>query len=154
MSAAPDLKLVNQSLLMRRFDTADLSQHGKWIMPRMLRAYPHLNERGVATFLQNIVWNNEYLLLYQPSGVALAQVMSAHTLTAKPVVYERFVWVENIDDKEHIRRGAEFYAEFAKWAKRLDADVIIVEQNSDIPHDMIKEKLGRIFTRQEMFARV
>jgi hypothetical protein len=32
--------------------------------------------------------------------------------------------------------------------------VLIVEENTDIPHDMIKEKLGRIFSRQQQFARV
>lgn len=151
---APALKLVDPPMVLRRFDTADLSKHGAWIVPRMMQAFPHLNERGVATFLQNIIYNNEYLLLYQDDGVALAQVMSAHTLDAKPIVYERFVWVENREDKNQIKRAAEFYGEFRKWAKSLGAEVVIVEENTDVPHDMIKEKLGRIFTRQQQFARL
>ena len=150
----PALKLVSPAPVIRRFDTADLSKHGAWIMPRMLQAYPHLNERGVATFLQNIMWNNEYLLLYSDTGVALAQVMSAHTLTAKPIIYERFVWVEDKENKEQIKQAAEFYVEFYRWAKSQSAEVIIVEENSDVPHELIKEKLGRIFTRQQQFARI
>ena len=150
----PALKLVSPVPVIRRFDTADLSRHGAWIMPRMLQAYPHLNERGVATFLQNIIYNNEYLLLYSDNGVALAQVMSAHSLDAKPIVYERFVWVENKEDPEQIKHAAEFYTEFYRWAKSQSAAVIIVEENTDVSHDMIKEKLGRIFTRQQQFARV
>ena len=82
------LKLVSPAPVIRRFDTADLSQHGKWIVPRMTQAYPHMNERAVATFLQNILWNNDYMILYSETGVALAQVMSAHTLDAKPVIPE------------------------------------------------------------------
>ena len=152
--ATPALKLVDPLPAIRRFDTADLSQHGAWIVPRMMQAYPHMNERAVATFLQNIVYNNEWLILYQPSGVALAQVMSAHTLDAKPVVHERFVWVQDREDKQQIAHAAEFYVEFRKWAKSLGADVIIVEENTDVSHDMIKEKLGRIFSRQQQFAKL
>ena len=152
---APALKIVEMAApTIRKFDTADLSLHGKWIVPRMMQAYPHMNERGVASFLQTINYNNEYLLLFADTGVALAQVMSAHTLDAKPVVYERFVWVENREDKEQIKQAAGFYVEFSRWAKRLGVEVIIVEESSDVPHDMVKEKLGRIFTRQQQFARV
>lgn len=152
--AEPALKLVSPVPQIRRFDTADLSRHGSWIMPRMMHTYSYLNERGVATFLQNIVYNNEYLLLYSDNGVALAQVMSAHSLDAKPIVHERFVWVEDREDKDQVKHAAEFYVEFYRWAKSLGSDVIIVEENTDVPHDLIKEKLGRIFTRQQQFARL
>ena len=149
-----ELKLVSPAPVIRRFDTADLSQHVKWILPRMLQAFPHLNERGAMSFLQNIQYNNAYLFLYADHGVALAQIMSAHSLDAKPVVYERFVWIEDKEDKEQVKHAAGFYDEFYRWAKTQSADVIIVEENTDVPHEMIKEKLGRIFTRQQQFARL
>ena len=152
--AEPVLKLVVPAPVIRRFDTADLSQHGAWILPRLMQTYKHLNERAAATFLQTIIYNNEYLLLFSDSGVALAQIMAAHSLDAKPIVYERFVWVENREDKEQIKNAAEFYVSFYRWAKSQGVEVIIVEENTDVPHDMIKDKLGRIFTRQQQFARV
>jgi hypothetical protein len=153
---SPALKVVEPSPapVIRRFDTADLTRHGAWILPRMMKAFPHMSERSVAGFLQTINYNNEYLLLYYEHGVALAQIMSAHSLDAKPIVYERFVWVENPEDKEQVRNAAEFYTEFYRWAKSQSAEVIIVEENTDVPHELIKEKLGRIFTRQQQFARV
>lgn len=139
---------------IRRFDTADLTTHAAWVLPRMMKAFPHLSERGIAGFLQTILYNNEYRIMCNDHGIALSQVMSAHSLDASAVVYERFVWVENPEDKDQIRAAAEFYVEFGRWAKTLGAGVIIVEENTDVPHDMIKEKLGRIFTRQQQFARV
>ena len=152
---SPALKLVEPlAPVIRRFDTADLSRHAMWIMPRVMKAFPHLSERAVAGFLQTINYNNEYLLLYAEHGVALAQVMSAHSLDATPVVYERFVWVENPEDKEQVKAAAEFYTEFSRWAKSQSASVIIVEENTDVPHELIKEKLGRIFSRAQQFARV
>lgn len=150
----PALKLVDQPITNRHFDTADLSQHGKWLLPRMMQAYPHMNDRAVASFLQSILYNNEWLLLYQPHGVALAQVMSAHALDASPIICERFVWVENKDDKKQVKDAAEFYVEFQRWAKNQNIEVLIVEENTDVPHDLIKEKLGRIFTRQQQFAKL
>ena len=50
---APALKIVEMPApTIRKFDTADLSLHGKWIVPRMMQAFPHMNERAVASFLQ------------------------------------------------------------------------------------------------------
>ncbi len=139
---------------IRRFDTADFSVHGNWVVPRMLQAFPHMNERGIATFLQNIIYNNEYQFLYSDEGVALAQVQSATPLDPRVVVTEKFVWVKDSQDKDMQVRAAEFYAHIRRWAESLSAQVIIVEENSDVTHDAIKEKLGRIFTRQQQFARV
>lgn len=150
------LKLVEEmpAPTIRRFNSADLSRHGAWILPRMLQAFKHFNERAAASFLQNIDYNNQYLMLYHEHGVALAQVMSAHSLDAQPVIYERFVWVEDKEDREQVKQAASFYTEFQRWAKSQSVEVIIVEENTDVPHEMIKEKLGRIFTRQQQFARV
>lgn len=155
MSAAEQVSVpIFDAVPVRRFETPDLSRHGGWLLARLLLAFPHHNERSMANFLNSIMYNNEYLFLCQEQGVALAQIMTAHTLSGKPVIHERFVWVKDKDDKEQQKKAALFYDEFHRWAKGNGADVIIVEEMSDVPHDMIKERLGRIFTRQQVFARV
>jgi hypothetical protein len=140
--------------MVRRFELPDLSRHGKWIMPRLLQAFPHLNERSAAGFLSSIIYNNEHLFLYQPHGVALAQVVSSHTLMPKPVIWERFVWVEDQQDKDQINAAASFYDHFAKWGKAMDVEIMIVEELTDVPHELIKTKVGRVFSRQQQFARL
>jgi hypothetical protein len=120
----------------------------------MMKAYPHLNERAVATFLQNIIYNNEFLILFRDDSVALAQVSMAHALTGPPIVHERFVWCKDPTDKRQQEGAAEFYTHFRRWAKTMEVTTLIVEENSDVPHEMIKEKLGRIFQRQQQFARI
>ena len=139
---------------IRHLDTADLSTHGKWLLPRLMQTYPHLGERAAASFLQTVLYHNEYQILYQDHSVALVQVMAAHSLTAQPVVYERLVWVEDKENKEWVKQAADFYVEIRRWAKGLGAEAIIVEENTDVPHEMIKEKLGRIFQRPQQFARL
>ena len=152
----PALALVEPATYspIRRFQLPDLSKHGAWILPRLLQAYPHLNERSAASWLQTILYNNEFCFLYHDHGVALAQLVSVNALTAKPIIQEIFAWVEDRENKDQIEAAAEFYTEFQRWAKNTGATTIIVEEMTDVPHDMIKEKLGRIFTRQQQFARV
>ena len=154
MNAPAVLQMVTDAPLIRRFSTADLTTHGAWIVPRMMKVFPHLNERAVASFLQNIEYNNEYCFLFCDDSVALAQVVQSHALTGPSVVYERFVWCENPEDKAQQRHAAEFYVYIRRWAKQMGIDTLIVEESSDVPHDLVKEKLGRIFARQQQFARL
>lgn len=152
--ALPVLAEVKQNRVLRKFDTADLSVHGKWVMPRMLKAFPHMNERSIASFLQSILWHNEYRVLFQDDSMAMFQVMPSYGLDPRPIVWERFVWCENPEDKEQQKHAAEFYVEIHRWAKTLGVDTVVVAENSDVPHEQIKEKLGRIYERQQRFARL
>ncbi len=138
---------------IRRFSLADLSSHGPWLVPRLVTAL-ELPEQRIAGWLRGMLDSNEFLFLYQPHSVALAEMQRANGLADKPIVRERFVLAENPDDITHVREAAGFYDEFKRWAKNLGAEIVIVEEFSNVPHDAIKEKLGRIFTRTQQFARV
>lgn len=151
MSIAVAEKLRIVEPLIRRFTHADLSEHGGWIAKRMLKMLPALNEQQVRGWVASLVSSNDYLFLYQKHAVALAQVLYGETPGGAPVIRERFVFAE----EGHVDEAAEFYAEFKRWAKGLNADVILVEEMTDVSHDKIKEVLGgRLFTRQQVFARV
>lgn len=145
---------VTMATMLRRFQIPDLDRHGKWILPRLLAAYPHLTERTAAGFLAGIVYQNDSLFLYQSHSVALAQMVGSHTLAPKPIVWERFVWVEDPNDKQQVEDAAVFYDEFARWAKAQGCETIVVEEMTDVPHEIIKQKLGRVFNRQQQFARL
>lgn len=151
VAAVPAKKPLPADVPFRRFSTADLSTHGAWILPRLMALLPQLGERGVAGWLAGKIYSNDYLFLYQEHAVALAQVVFDESLNAKPLVRERFVWAKA---PEYAAEAAVFYDEIRAWAKRLGAEAIIVEESSDVPHDVVREKLGRIFTRQMQFARV
>lgn len=138
---------------IRRFDLGDLSRHGAWLVPRLVAAL-ELPEQRLGAWLRGMVDTNEHLFLTQDHSVALAEMQRANGLADKPIVRERFVLVEDIENVEHIREAAGFYDEFRRWAKNLGAEIILVEELSNVPLEMIKEKLGRIFTRTQQFARV
>jgi hypothetical protein len=135
---------------IRRFGTADLSRHGGWIMRRIQKLRPELSDRLIGSWLTGLINSNEYLFLYQDHAVALAQVMREETMSNKPIVRERFVFCE----EGHEAEGAEFYLEIMRWAKNLGCDVVFVEELTDVSHELVRSKVGRVFERTQKFARV
>ncbi len=139
---------------LRRFERPDIERQGQWLVPRFLRSFPHLNSHQALSFMVNVLYSNEFMFLYQPHGVALAQLVSEHILQPEPVVWERFAFLEDpTDPRQHVE-GAEFYTEFERWAKQKQVKQLVVEQQSDVPREVIKERLGRIFMQETMIARL
>ena len=101
-------------------------------------------------WLKGVIYSNEYLFLYQEHGCACAQTVREETLGGVPVVRERFVFAEDGFQAE----AASFYGEFLQWAKNQQITTMIVEEMTDVPHDLIKERLGRLFERKQIFARI
>ena len=140
----------------RRFELPDLSQHGQWVLKRLLTVYKHLNEQQLAGWLRGVVYSNEFLFLYLPRGIALFQVERAHTLNPAPIIRQHFVWVQNPADQEQVVAASEFYSKVMTWAKQQSASTIVgIDLNSDVPQEMVKDKCEkRVFTREEKFVRL
>lgn len=145
---------VRYDTMVRRFGMPDLDRDALWLIPRMRQWLPHLNDRALVSYIRGIVNENGFLFICCENAVALAQVEGAHTLSPKPIVRERFVFVKDAKDKAHVAAGAALYAEMARWAKSLGCEVLAVAEMSDVPHDVIKESLGRVFTRTQYFVRL
>jgi hypothetical protein len=136
-----------------RFELGDLPRHGGWLIPRLVAAL-ELPEQRLAGWLRSLIESNEHLFLVQEHSVALAEMQRANGLADKPIVRERFVLIEDIENAAQQKEAADFYDEFKRWAKNLSADIILVQELTNVPAEMIKEKLGRIYQRQQQFARV
>jgi hypothetical protein len=138
---------------VRRFELPDLDHHARWFMPRFLKEFPHLNERAAIGFLRGIIYSNEFLFLFQDKGVALAQSMGSGGLEAEPIVWERFVWVEDPANVEQQKAAAFFYSRMVKWAQGLGTKVIHVECKTDVPRELIKAQAGRVFETAQAYLR-
>lgn len=139
---------------MRRFEIADLTTHGPWLMKRLSAALPDMSEQQIAGYLRGLIYSNEHLFWYQPDAVALAEFVHAPGLYLTRVVQERFVWCKNKDSKEQLENAADFYIHMRQWAKSKEAVRIIVCENSDVPKSMIEARLGRLFDTKIMHARI
>jgi hypothetical protein len=135
---------------LRRFALPDLSTHGPWLLPRLQISFPHLTDRFILGWIRNLLYDNANLFMFQDHSVALFQLTSIYSLASKPEIIERFVFCQDGFQKE----GANFYEEVLRWAKSQGVERIRVEELSDVPHDLIKDKLGRVFTQEYRFARV
>jgi hypothetical protein len=136
---------------VRRFELPDLDRHGLWMIKRLLVAYPHLNERQLIGWLRALIYNNEFLFLFQEHSVALAQSMRPDSLAPRVIVYEKFVWAQSA---EYEAEAALFYERFAVWAKQQDAEQIIVEEQTDVSHELIRAQLGRLLERKQVYCRL
>ena len=65
---------IHEPAFIRRFELADLSKHGPWLMKRFLAKFPEMGEKQIAGYLNGMITNNEHIFLYQDHAVALAQV--------------------------------------------------------------------------------
>ncbi len=138
----------------RRFEVPDLSRDGGWVLQRLRKVYKHLNEQQLAGWLRGIVYNNEFLFLWLPNAVALAQVERSHTLSPAPVVREHFVWANDPKDPHHLGQATQMYERFREWAKQQDASTIIVAEQSDVPLETIQKMFERIGERKQKFVKV
>lgn len=139
---------------IRRFGIADLSAHGGWILKRLLPLYPDVPERFIGGWLNGLIGDNEHLFLYQKRAVALAQVVSVPGLKPGKMVQERFVWVEDKNDKNQIEFAADFYLNFAEWGRGMRAERIICCENTDVPKSLIEARIGRLFDTKISYARL
>lgn len=144
------LKEIIHPSTLRRFALPDLDTHGLWLLPRLETSFPHLNQRYFLGWIRTLLYDNSNLFLFQDHSVALFQLTNIFSLAPKPEIIERFVFCQEGFQKE----ASNFYEEVVRWAKPQGIEKIWVEELSDVPHDMIKDKIGRIFTRQQQFARV
>ena len=137
----------------RRFEIADLSKHGPWV----LRRYAEITgrtEQQAAGWLRAMINSNEHMFLYQDRGVALAQVVPNFGLKRQLVIHEQFVWIEDKEDKKLQHRARDFYAHFCRWGKLQGAEMIIVMENSDVPQMLVEQETGRIFKFETRYARI
>ncbi len=146
---------IHEPAFVRRFELADLSRHGPWLLKRFAAVFPDIPEKQVAGYLNGLIYNNEHQFLYQDHAVALFQLVHSPGIKTTKIVQERFVWVEDRDDKTQLEFAADFYLHAHQWAKRQDAERIIVCENTDVPKPLIEKILGaRLFDTKITHARV
>jgi hypothetical protein len=138
----------------RRFEVADLSRHGPWLMKRFAAKFPDLDEKQIGGYLRGLVSMNAAQFLHQDNAVSLAEVTYSAGIKRAMLVQERFVWVEDRTDKDQVEDAADLYDHMKAWAKGLGAERIIVCEDSDVPKTLIEVRLGRLFDTKISHARV
>ncbi len=145
---------IHEPAFVRRFELADLSKHGAWLIKRFTLKFPNFTEGAIGGYLSRLVFNNEHMFLYQDHSVALAQMVFSSGIRPVKIVQERFVWVEDRNDKEQLENAADFYSHMHQWGKRQDAERVVVCEDTDVPKALIEARLGRIFDTKVSHVRM
>ena len=138
----------------RRFSPSDLSDKAAWILSRLTGLYPNKSEVMLANWLRMASNRNDCLFIRTEHAVAFAEVVVLNLMDDHPVIYERFVWCEDKQNINHIEEAASLYEEMKRWAKSMSVPKIIVNQSSDVPKERIKVAIGRLWTEDNLYARV
>jgi hypothetical protein len=154
MSETATEEKVHVPAPVRRFEMADLSQHGPWLMKRFIAKFPDADERYMAGYLSGLVYDNSHMFLYQPHAAALAQIVLSPGIKPVKIIQERFVWVEDRNSKEQLEAAADFYSEMKLWGKRQSAERIFACEDTDVPKPLIVARLGRLFDATVSHARI
>lgn len=141
------------NVTIRRFVLPDLNDKGPWLLGRLQLKYPALQDKQFAGWLRGKVDSSEVLFIRTEHAVALAEIVH-ESLSSQPTVIERFVLVEDKTNDDQLAEAVALYKDIQRWALGLGAAEIRVDVFSDVPKALIKDTLGRIFIREEMFARV
>jgi hypothetical protein len=140
---------------IRRFYVADLTEHGPWIMKRLLKIYPNQNERSIIGWLNLVLDQNELLCLIMPAAraVCFAERTPLDRLSGEMVVRELFIWVEDPNNIAQINAAIGFYGHMKEWAKNQGIARVIVCERSDVPDAQVR-KLGSLHDIKTLFMRV
>ena len=130
---------------IHRFLSSDLTTHSSWMLKRLVNTFPQKNEWGWANYLRGLCDRNDCLFLAQAHSVALAEIVQTDNWYGQRSVWERFVLCENPQDPRHIEEALFFYARFQNWAQAMGIDRVVVCRLSDVPTEMIKKNIGRIW---------
>lgn len=147
VGSGPAQQPVNMAV--RRFDLVDLADMGVWLVARLQEQFPHINQKMIAGWVRGLITSNEHLFLRSHDAVLLAQIARA-PLSSHLHTEEVFLFVRN----EAIEEGLALYHEMKTWSNRLGSKMMMIERQSDVPHDIIKkalENFGRMYRSDTYF---
>src|SRR5262245_36530579 len=150
------VKPPGEPIMQRRFELPDLNEHGTWLIERLQSVYPGVDVRTLYSKLHSILYSNEFMLLYQPNAVAIAQLVIGNALMPQPVIQVWFCFVKNRETKEQIEEAAGFFPDFMRWARNQGCGAVLLPENLDLmdvsPEVAGKAMGGRLFKREQLYA--
>lgn len=127
----------------------DLQKIGPWLLPRVMENYPDHTEGEIMTWLRGCCMSDIFLFVYTDHAVLLAQVQR-EALCRHPTVKEIFAFCDGKDGD--VDEAAYLYSVMYQWAKGIGADEIQLENCTDVPRELIRSRLGKLYTNDAMYV--
>lgn len=154
----------------RRFGLPDLNDSAAWLIPRLQRSWPHLQNQNIFGWFRGIIDSSEYFFVRTDHAVTLVQQIH-EKLLAQPIVREHFTLAMRSAEPGHpgyVDEAVFLYGEIRQWAFRVGAAEVHLQNYwdekehpeqaaarlTDVPRDMVKGQFGRLFLRETYFAKI
>lgn len=148
----------------RRFGLPDLNDCAGWLVPRLSKSWPQLQQITIFGWFRGIIDSPEYLFVRTDNAVSLSQRINER-LSPNPIVKEHFTFPKN---QSHLDEAAFLYTEIKQWAFRLGASEVLLQhyydekefpeeaakRMTDCPKDMVRPAFGKLFAREILFAKI
>jgi hypothetical protein len=122
-----------------RFSALDLDRMAVWLMPKLREAYPHHSDTQIVNFLRSCMVSNDWLFACTENAVLLAQIVTPPMRLMR--VDEEFCCTK---EEDTLDEAADLYRDLKRWADRIGASKILVDQFSDVPRNMIQYRVGKV----------
>lgn len=137
-------------LRVTRFGLPDINDLGMWIVGRLRPKFPHFQDNQLIAMFRARVDSNECLFRRTKHAVAMAELVH-ETMSPDTRIVERFVLVK---DPKYVSEAVQLYDEILRWANSIGAKEIAVCEFTDVPKADIQTKLGRLYVRETIVAKV
>jgi hypothetical protein len=142
-----------RTITSRNFVLPDWTDTRNWLLPRLKVKWPHLQDIQIDGWIRSIIDGRDFMLIRTDNAVACAQMVK-DSLSPVPEVVEKFVIAKNRENADHIEECMHLYGDMIRWAKNVGARDFTIEQFTDVKHEVIAAKFGRVFERETKFLRV
>jgi hypothetical protein len=141
------------TITSRNFVLPDWTDTRNWLLPRLKVKWPHLQDIQIDGWIRSIIDGRDFMLIRTDNAVACAQMVK-DSLSPVPEVIEKFVIAKSRENGDHVEECMHLYGDLVRWAKNVGARDFTIEQFTDVKHEIIAARLGRVFDRETKFLRV
>lgn len=134
-----------------RFVFPDLSDMGFWVLERLRKRYPHINDQNFVGWLRSYMESPEFLFIRSQDAVGLARRACDPLNAADVFVEEVFVWARKGTAAHECMA---IYDEMARWGRGFGATEFVVDKSSDLDRDSLKGAFGRVYSRDGAYVKL
>ena len=118
--------------IVGRFQLADVTTRGAWLLKRLAERWPHISEATFAGRMRAWIGSNSHHFVKGANGVALFRLIRSE-LDPLPFVEEVFLFTQEpkTANTASERDAVALYKEAARWARNLGATRVAIFRAAD-----------------------
>jgi hypothetical protein len=129
-------------VIFRRFILPDLDELGIWLLGRLRKNRPCMNDRSYVSWLRSCMESSEFHFIRSKSAVGMAQRVNG-PMDQKILVKENFIYAKPGGEDE----AAQIYREFTSWTENIGAHEYVLSFDSDVDKKEVERYMGNIVYR-------